>query len=71
VQFLWGEEGIWGGGKALNRALGKEAVDSQHGTGVVGSSHPCTKGCLRDFSSSYHHTCVEYSVCSIKTLLCY
>ncbi len=34
------------GGKGLKRAWGIKAVKSQHGTGVGGSSHPCTKNCI-------------------------
>jgi hypothetical protein len=36
------DEDIWDG--AAKRACGKGAVDSQHGTGVAGILHPCTKG---------------------------
>ncbi len=39
----WGDEGdVWGRVKA-KRACRKKAVDSQHETGVEGSSHPYTK----------------------------
>jgi hypothetical protein len=37
---------FWGGGsKGQNSACGNEIVDSQHGTGVDGSSHPRTRDC--------------------------
>ncbi len=40
----WGGRGIWGeGSNRHNGACGNEAVDSQHGTGMGGSSHPHTK----------------------------
>ncbi len=40
-----GERQYFGvGGKGLTGACGHEAVGSQHGTGVGGSSHPFLKG---------------------------
>ncbi len=38
------EGNVLGRDEGQKRASGKGAVDSQHGTGVEGSSHPCSKG---------------------------
>ncbi len=57
--FISGVNGILGKrSNGWNWACGNEAVDSQHGTGRGGSSHPCTKG-YRTFSICFllPHTC--------------
>jgi hypothetical protein len=43
-----GVRGMYGVGKGAKRAYREGAVDSQHGTGLEGSSHSCTpsKGIL-------------------------
>jgi hypothetical protein len=46
-RFTWVEMGLrwmFGVGWGQKVFVGKGAVDSQHGTGVEGSLHPCTKG---------------------------
>ncbi len=46
----------------MRGACGNEAVDSQHGTGVDGSSHLCTSKRLY-----FNHICVKYCcLCSIN-----
>jgi hypothetical protein len=42
VQRIEGD--IWGQGWGPKELVGKGTVDSQHRTGVEGSSHPCTQG---------------------------
>ncbi len=50
--------------------MGKGAVDSQHGTGVEGSSNPYAKGChpisskgYRPFSFCFNrNTCVDFFI---------
>ncbi len=44
-------------------------VASQHGSGLEGSSHPCTKG----YKAIFCHTCAAISlyVCVVNMFLCY
>ncbi len=58
-----------GGGD--QKAFGDVAVDTQHGTGVEGSSQPCTEGLLpkvMDFSL-YITTHVLLVICAVDMLL--
>jgi hypothetical protein len=64
------------------KACGKGAVGSQHGTGVEGSSHPCTKGCHPKSGPFYFYfnsntsannllysICCKYAFCAIHIFL--
>jgi hypothetical protein len=43
---IMGLKGALGVGvEARKRLTGEGAVNTQHGTGMEGSSHPCTEGC--------------------------
>jgi hypothetical protein len=65
---VMGAEGGLGAGEEARKGLiGKKALNSQHGTGVKGSSHPCTVGYnpkkgLLFFTYCYTH--VNYSLYS-------
>ncbi len=54
----------------MNRACRNEAVDAQHGTGVDGSSHPCTKGYYPKYRFLILITTHVFNtvVCAVKTL---
>jgi hypothetical protein len=62
--------GLFGVVWVASRAFGRLAIDSQHGTDVEGSSHPCTKGLSLQVSSFFVFALISTHFLIIHCIYC-